>query len=270
MIDATSPQATHDAIAVGLMCKPPRPGLTKTRLATRVGAVLAAELSECFLRDVARLIASLEVSDRVQGFGLYTPADAAAEIRALLPASFRLAPQQGADFCVVVHRAIAGLLEQHPAGAILINADSPTLPTAILAEAVRALRPPGERVVIGPARDGGYYLIGLKTAYWALFRDMPWSTPEVCRITIDRARAISLPVVQLPVWYDVDDASSLADLFDELGGAQPGFIGLQHRNSSDQGAKAYPPAPAPATRALLQSRPMIGLRPNEMFEMEGD
>jgi hypothetical protein len=109
---AASPETAHDdAIAIGLMCKPPRPGITKTRLAATIGADFAAELSECFLRDVAQLIAGLEVSCRVQGYGLYTPVDAAAEIRALLPASFRLAPQEGNDFSAVVHHAVAGLLE---------------------------------------------------------------------------------------------------------------------------------------------------------------
>jgi hypothetical protein len=267
-IAAAPEKPSDDAIAIGLMCKPPRPGVTKTRLAATIGAELAAALSECFLRDVALLIAGLESSHRVQGFGLYTPVDAAAEIRALLPASFKLAPQQGSDFCTVVHRAVAGLLERCPSGAILINADSPTLPAAILAEAVRALGRPGERVVLGPARDGGYYLIGLKTAYWDLFRDMPWSTPEVAAITIARAGEIGLPVVRLPVWYDVDDAGGLACLLDEIAGVRPNFMDVQDTNAQDTNAqdgtaRAYPPAPA--TRALLLSRSMIDPRGGGYF-----
>lgn len=269
MTIAAAPGKPRDgAIAIGLMCKPPRPGVTKTRLAATVGAELAAALSECFLRDVALLIAGLESSHRVRGFGLYTPVDAAEEIRALLPASFMLAPQQGSDFSAVVHRAVAGLLKHCPGGAILINADSPTLPAAILAEAVRALRRPGERVVLGPARDGGYYLIGLKTAYWDLFRDMPWSTPEVGRITIERAEEIGLPVVRLPVWYDVDDAGGLAWLLDEIAGARPKFMDVQDTHAQDGTARAYPPAPAPATRALLLSRSMIDPRGDGVFEPE--
>lgn len=257
-----SPQ--DNAIAIGLMCKPPRPGVTKTRLAATVGAELAAALSECFLRDVAGLIAGLEASHRVQGYGLYAPADAAAEIAALLPASFWLAPQQGNDFSSVVHGAIAGLLERHPAGAILINADSPTLPAAILAQAICALRQAGERVVLGPAYDGGYYLIGLKAAYWDLFRDMPWSTPEVGRMTTERAAEIGLPVVQLPIWYDIDDARDLARLLDEIAGEGPSFAGSRAALSSGQDAAAS----APATRALLQTRTMIDMRRNRLFELE--
>lgn len=253
MLTVASPERPQDdVIAIGLMCKAPRPGVTKTRLAATVGAKLAAALSECFLRDVAELIRRLEASHRVQGYGLYAPADAAAEITALLPASFRLAPQQGSDFSSVVHGAIAGLLEGHPAGAILINADSPTLPTAILAQAVCALRQGGDRVVLGPAYDGGYYLIGLKTAYWDLFRDIPWSTPDVRRITIERASSIGLPVVELPLWYDVDDADDLDRLLDEIAGMSPSFASSRTASLNERGPAAYPPASARATRALLQ------------------
>lgn len=250
----TAAAPAEDAIAIGLMCKAPRPGVTKTRLAATIGDKSAAALSECFLRDVAALIAGLEASHGVRGYGLYAPKDAAAEIEALLPASFRLAPQQGSDFSSVVHGAVAGLLERHPAGAILINADSPTLPAAFLAQAVSALAPAGERLVLGPACDGGYYLIGLKTAHWELFRDMPWSTPEVGRITIARAEAIGLPVVRLPVWYDIDDAADLARLLDEIAGARPDFTSARIAPSNGQDAAACSPPPAPATRAFLRSR----------------
>lgn len=243
----------NEIVAVGLMCKPPRPGVTKTRLAATIGPELAAALSECFLRDVARLIDDLEARHRIRGFGVYTPADAAAEIRTLLPASFELVPQQGADFSAVVHRAVDVLLERHRAGAILINADSPTLPAALLANAVGALRAPGERVVLGPALDGGYYLIGLKTAYWSLFREMPWSTSDVERITIARAEDIGLPVVRLPVWYDVDNAASLALLLDEIAGAQPDFAGFSDMN----GPELARSSPASATSAFLRSHPEI-------------
>lgn len=268
MMAASSEWPHNDLIAVGVMCKPPRPGVTKTRLAATIGAESAAALSECFLRDVARLIGGLEASHGIEGFGVYTPADAAAEVRALLPASFRLAAQQGADFSAVVHHAVAGLLEQHPAGAILINADSPTLPAALVGEAVCALREPGERVVLGPAFDGGYYLIGLKTAYWPLFHDMPWSTPDVERITIARATDIDLPVVRLPMWYDVDDAGSLAVLLDELAGARPNFADMQDVNACDGDEPAHLSPPAPATCAFLRSHPMIERRCREALHAE--
>lgn len=207
------------AVAVGIMCKPPRPGLTKTRLAAVVGATAAARLSAAFLADVAAAVEASQNEGTV-GWGLYMPRDAEAELRALLPSSFRFAPQLGADFSSVVHRAVADLLAEHPSGAMLINSDSPTLSAHHITEAARRLRDPGDKLVIGPARDGGYYLIGLNIAHWPLFEGIPWSTPVVLEETLRRAERIGLPVVRLPEWYDVDDAESLGWLREELSGAE--------------------------------------------------
>jgi hypothetical protein len=98
----------------------------------------------------------------------------------------------------------------------LINSDSPTLPPAVLQAAIEALRAPGDRIVLGPADDGGYYLIGLKHAHRRLFQDIAWSTPTVLASTLDRAREIGLESTLLPSWYDVDDSASLRRLCQEL------------------------------------------------------
>ncbi len=90
--------------------------------------------------------------------------------------------------------------------ACLVNSDSPTLPTALLIQAARALLAPGERVVLGPAEDGGYYLLGMKQPHAHLFADIAWSTSSVAAATHARAVALGLDVVTLPAWYDVDDA----------------------------------------------------------------
>jgi hypothetical protein len=119
----------------------------------------------------------------------------------------------------------------------LIDSDSPTLPPQFLQAAVSALARPGERVVLGPAEDGGYYLIGLKKAHRHVFEDIDWSTSKVLRQTITRARERHLPVTVLPTWFDVDDATGLRQLCDEL------FLG--HKTLS---ATAYH---APHTRRYL-------------------
>ena len=91
--------------------------------------------------------------------------------------------------------------------------------------------------MLGPAEDGGYYLLGLKAAHAELFEDIAWSTAEVAAQTRARARAIGLPVVELPVWYDVDDARALDRLRRSC------------RDASLEAADAYR---APATRACLE------------------
>src|SRR5262249_23664202 len=96
------------------------------------------------------------------------------------------------------------------------NGDSPTLPTERLVQAARHLEEPGDRVVLGPAADGGYYLIGLRGLHQRLFEDIDWSTERVYRQTIMRAGEIGLPVTELGEWYDVGGEDSLTRLASEL------------------------------------------------------
>jgi hypothetical protein len=83
-------------------------------------------------------------------------------------------------------------------------------------DAVRALTVTGDRLILGPAEDGGYYLIGLKRPHLRLFEDIAWSTPRVLGQTKDRAREIGLATTDLPIWYDVDDKGSLQRLNAQL------------------------------------------------------
>ena len=96
------------------------------------------------------------------------------------------------------------------------RSSSPTLPRAILATVVASLARPGDRVILGPSEDGGYYLIGLKRAHRCLFDRIAWSTADVLADTVKRAAGIGLDVELLPAWYDVDDAATLRRLCGEL------------------------------------------------------
>ena len=102
------------------------------------------------------------------------------------------------------------------ASAVVLNSDSPTLPTALLVETAEVLARPGDRAVLGPSSDGGYYLLGLKAAHRHMFEDIAWSTERVAKQTRERAREIGLDVHRLPVWYDVDDVEGLRRLRAEL------------------------------------------------------
>ncbi len=120
------------------------------------------------------------------------------------------------DFGVCLYRAAASLLAAGHESVCLLNSDSPTLPTGYLVAAATALAAPGDRVVVGPATDGGYYLIGLKQPHRRLFQDVDWSTERVFRQTLARADELGLPVVVLPSWYDVDCEEALRVLIGEL------------------------------------------------------
>ena len=207
------------------MCKAPRPGQAKTRLAVLIGAEAAAALSAAFLRDVAAAIAAIPSDVGYNGYGVYAPAGAESELRQVLPASFRLLLQVDADFGNVLHRAARDLLSAGHDCALLVNGDSPTLPSRLMVDAIAALRRSGDRMVLGPASDGGYYLIGLKHAHRHVFADIPWGTGDVARLTLARAREIGLEAVLLPEWYDIDDAESLGWLRAELAGRSARFQG---------------------------------------------
>ena len=223
--------------ALGLMAKAPLAGEVKTRLVPPLTAREAAQLNVCFLRDMAVSIDSVAATAAASGLVVYTPAGAESAFEGLLPNGFELLVQRGASLGERLCNATDDLLQQGYGAVCLINSDSPTLPQSFLIRAVDLLARDGDRVVLGGAEDGGYYLIGLKHAHKHLFKGIAWSTPEVLARTKERAAEIGLPVAMLPAWYDVDDAETLQRLCEDL------FF----TNSSDE---AYP---APHTRAFLDS-----------------
>ncbi len=182
-------------------------------------------LSSCFLRDVAASIEQVPRRVGRRGFGVYAPADAEAEeeLRQLLPPSFGFLPQSDANLGSVLHRAAQALLALGHDCVLLVNGDSPTLPSDFLVDAVDRLRKPGDRMILGPASDGGYYLIGLKHAHRKLFDDIPWGTAAVARLTLERALQLGLDASLLPEWYDIDDAVTLEWLREELCGRSVRF-----------------------------------------------
>jgi rSAM/selenodomain-associated transferase 1 len=233
----------ENTAALGIMCKAPRPGGTKTRLGALIGAVSAAKLSECFLRDVAAAIEEIPVAVGRKGYAVYAPAGAEPELRRILPSSFNLLMKVDTRFENVLYGATQDLLALGHDCVVLINGDSPTLPPRYLRDAIDALRRPGDRMVLGPAADGGFYLIGLKFPHDHVFSDIPWGTDVVTQRTLQRAREIGLESLCLPEWYDVDDAESLAWLREELAGRSDRF-----RNGGT----------ADATRSHLVAMPIAG------------
>jgi rSAM/selenodomain-associated transferase 1 len=222
------------------MAKAPRTGDVKTRLVPPLNPQEAAALNERFLRDLTAVIAGLCVPGEADGFAAYTPAGAEASFNNLLPAGFQLLPQRGANLGERLLHAAEDFFAAGYQAMCLINSDSPTLPAAILREAVESLRAPGDRLVLGPADDGGYYLIGLKQAHRRLFEGIAWSTPSVLAGTLDRAREIGLESKLLPPWYDVDDSASLHRLVQEL---------FSPRLAGADGMRGYA---APQTREFLR------------------
>jgi uncharacterized protein len=198
------------------MTKAPAVGAVKTRLVPPLSYDEAAALHISFVKDTAENIAQAAGPSACDGVAVYTPAGTEPALAALLPPGFRLLCQRGDTLGERLLSATADLLAAGYASVCLIDSDSPTLPPAALTAAVAVLARPGERVVLGPAEDGGYYLIGVKAVHRDLFAGISWSTDKVFAQTIERAEAACLDAEVLPRWYDVDDGPSLRRLCAEL------------------------------------------------------
>ena len=202
--------------ALGLMSKAPLAGEVKTRLVPPLTALEAAALNICFLRDMAQNIKDISDIASASGLMVYTPAGSESAFDGVLPEGFKLLVQRGASLGERLCNAAEDLLKQGYGAVCLINSDSPTLPRSILIRAIDLLASDGDRVILGAAEDGGYYLIGLKHAHRNLFNEIAWSTSDVLARTKQRAAEIGLPVELLPTWYDVDNAQTLNRLYEDL------------------------------------------------------
>ena len=199
-------------IALAAMAKVPVGGEVKTRLCPPLTLGQAAELGRCLLADRVEQLGAVRLADRVVAFW---PPEREPEARELVPAGLRLVSQHGADLGARMARLLSDLLAEGYAGAIVVGTDTPTLPTAYLEEACALLRSGSADVTVGPAEDGGYYLIGLRVAAPELFTDMPWGGGTVCAETLARARAHGRRVAVLPSWFDVDRPADLTRLTGE-------------------------------------------------------
>ena len=202
--------------AIAVMAKASIAGKTKTRLIPAIGAVHAAELNTAFLRDVTNNLFSAAKLISIDPWMAYAPNGSADFFKSILPPEVGLIETVHPTFDACLLHPLTVLFAKGYGAVCLLNSDSPTLPPAYLVAAATLLSADGDRGVIGPSIDGGYYLIGLKVAHPRLFENIDWSTERVFEQTMQRAREIALPMAVLPTWYDVDDMESLAMLEGEV------------------------------------------------------
>ena len=184
--------------------KRPRAGEVKTRLGREIGAEDAAALYRVMAEGVLRATSAPDAAhDRVV---LYAPAEADGEIGRWLPHE-RRAPQADGDLGHRMAHAFARAFAEGATRAVLIGTDAPGLGRVHVERAFEALREVD--LALGPAHDGGYYLIGLTAPRPDLFAGIAWSTATVRADTLQRARALGLRHRLLPELRDVD---TLADV----------------------------------------------------------
>jgi len=210
---------TPATCGIAFMAKASAPGRAKTRLVPPLTFEEAAALNTAFLQDVADNVLAAAKHAGIAGYAAFGPPGSENFFQRTLPPAIGLIDAWLPNFGDCLYRTIEQILAHGHDSAVVLNSDSPTLPTAFLVETAEVLAQPGDRAVLGPSSDGGYYLLGLKTAHRHMFHDIAWSTERVAAQTFERAREIGLDVHRLPVWYDVDDVDDLTRLYVDLDGA---------------------------------------------------
>lgn len=192
--------------ALALFARPVVAGSVKTRLSATLGTHAAAELYGAFITDTVRAVmAEPQLAPR-----LWVAGDPSHESLAQLPASIPRARQPDGDLGARMAVALERGLREHGA-AIALGTDSPTLPTSYLARALPALE--HAPLVLGPAADGGYYLLATRDGSGRLrgvLSGVRWSTRHALQDTVAAAERAGLGVRLLPPWYDVDTVRDLA------------------------------------------------------------
>ncbi len=200
-------------------------------------------MSAAFLRDITENLRAASGLAPIDGWVAYAPEGTADLFDGLLAEGTGLLLADGSPpmppavqaFGRSLLHATEAMFAMGYGAACVLNADSPTLPTARLVEAAAALLSPGARAVLGAAEDGGYYLLGMQAPHPHLYADIAWSTGTVADQTRARAAEMDLPLLELAPWYDVDDRAALHRLLDDL--------------AAPRGAQA--PWGAPATAACV-------------------
>ena len=202
-----SPLKTARCLAV--LVRHPEPGKVKTRLAKAYGDALAAELYGYFVDDLLEALAPGDYPLEI----FFAPAERELDIRRRFGDQLPCTPQQGEGLGERMENAFRSCFARGCATTILIGSDSPDLTADLIEEAFLALEQ-GQDAVVGPAFDGGYYLIGFRSAAFdcEVFREMPWGESTVCNKTVNRLHARGYRIHLAPAWHDIDTGEDLTAL----------------------------------------------------------
>jgi hypothetical protein len=204
-----------------IFAKEPCPGQVKTRLSPPLSPEAAAQLYHCFIQDILDEMARVP---EVRLAVAFSPPTAQVFFRRLAPPGTILFPQEGDD---LGERMALAFTRGFAAGfgpVLLRGSDVPDLPAAVVSEATAVLAAGQAQVVLGPATDGGYHLVGLTEPQPGLFRGPAWSSSTVLADTLSLARQLGLRVHLLPPWPDIDTFDNLRTFLNRSRPApQPGW-----------------------------------------------
>jgi rSAM/selenodomain-associated transferase 1 len=206
---ATEVRSSPSDRTLVVMAKAPRPGMVKTRLASSLSPAAVADFYRCLLDDtltLARSLSDIEVA-------IMCPASDVEELTRLAGAAASVVAQKGEGLAAGLTSVFADFASRGDR-VVAFNSDSPHLPASVLAGAFEALA--GHDLVVGPTHDGGYYLVGAKTAHPALFDGDGMGTKSALDGLLARSRGLELSVGFTDPFYDIDVESDLTRLAEEL------------------------------------------------------
>lgn len=187
--------------------KYPEPGKVKTRLARTIGYEAAAAMYRKLAEKNFRVLQSLDDS-RLETCVMFDPPEAEPQIRAWLKGkNCSYLAQKGGDLGERLAHAFQSAFAGGAEKAMAIGSDTLDFKPMLVEQASELLE--SKEVVIGPAKDGGYYLIGLSRPDFSVFKNIPWSTPEVLTATLKRVRKRRLVWELLPVLEDLDELEDI-------------------------------------------------------------
>ncbi len=199
----------YDRSIILLFIKAPVKGQVKSRLAAAIGDDTALELYKNFILDSITTVKETGHPFRI----IFYPPDAANAVTAWL-GSGSCMPQFGNNLGERMEHAFSRVFSEGWRNAVLIGSDIPDLPSGVINESLGALEM--NDAVIGPASDGGYYLIGFKNSTFlpSTFHKIPWGTDAVFRDTMKILTGSSLKVYLAPEQQDIDTLEDLRSLFE--------------------------------------------------------
>lgn len=210
---ASSRRRAESALAI--FAKAPVPGQVKTRLCPPLTPDEAATLHGSFVLDALERTrtAVTKLKLPIDRYLACAPSSTPTFFKIMEERqAVTLLDQVGEDLGARMDGAFQALFAQGHQSVMIVGTDVPSLPLEYYGEAYRLLQT--NDLVLGPAHDGGYYLIGLKKPVPALFVEVPWSTAEVLRLTRETAERLGLRVALLPDWRDVDTVEDLRALIE--------------------------------------------------------
>ena len=212
--------------------KAPIPGQVKTRLCPPLTPDEAATLQGSLVLDVVERARASAKSAQYDCVFACSPSHEHVFFKVLEDRQgLLLLDQVGEDLGARMHRTFQELFDRGYQQVVIVGTDVPTLPGSTFGAAFRSLK--DHDLVLGPALDGGYYLIGLNQPAPNLFTEIPWSTDQVCALTRKKAEGLGLKTSLLPPYRDLDRLEDLQALIGE--------------------AKATPKAFSPRTAGVLQT-----------------